>query len=157
MMRTVDEATIRAPLERVFQVAADVEGWPARLRHYRHVRMLERRPGGGVVEMAANRPFPLFNWPTWWVSDMWIEPERHAVRYRHIRGITTGMDVEWTMVARPDGAVDVTIVHEWTTGPGWPIIGMPAATLVIGPVFVHGIASRTLAGLKASLEAPVRA
>ena len=28
-----------------------------------------------------------------------------------------------------------------------PVVGAPAATLVIGPVFVHGIASRTLAGL----------
>ena len=30
-----------------------------------------------------------------------------------------------------------------------PVVGAPAATLVIGPVFVHGIASRTLAGLAA--------
>ena len=29
----------------------------------------------------------------------------------------------------------------------WPLIGVFAATAVIGPVFIHGIASRTLAGL----------
>jgi hypothetical protein len=33
-----------------------------------------------------------------------------------------------------------------------PFIGIPAATLVIGPVFIHGIASRTLAGLAAAAE-----
>jgi hypothetical protein len=40
----------------------------------------------------------------------------------------------------------VRIVHVWD-GPRWPLIGPFAATQVIGPVFVHGIASRTLAGL----------
>jgi hypothetical protein len=32
-------------------------------------------------------------------------------------------------------------------GPDWPLIGEFAATNIIGPVFVHGIASRTLRGL----------
>jgi coenzyme Q-binding protein COQ10 len=45
----------------------------------------------------------------------------------------------------------VRIVHVWD-GPAWPAVGSPAATLVIGPVFVHGIASRTLAGLAAHAE-----
>lgn len=153
MMRTVDHATVRADADRVFAVASDVERWPALLAHYRWVRMLERREGGGLVEMSANRPFPFFQWPTWWVSEMWIEPARRAVRYRHVRGITTGMDVEWAIVPRADGLVDVTIVHEWS-GPRWPLIRRPAAEWVIGPVFVHGIASRTLAGLKQHLEQP---
>ena len=34
----------------------------------------------------------------------------------------------------------------------WPLIGRLAAQLVIGPVFVHGIASRTLAGIRARAE-----
>jgi hypothetical protein len=47
--------------------------------------------------------------------------------------------------------VAIELVHDWT-GPRWPLIGPAAATLVIGPVFVRGIASRTLAGLKRRLE-----
>jgi hypothetical protein len=43
----------------------------------------------------------------------------------------------------------VRIVHSWD-GPRWPLIGIFAATTVIGPLFVHGIASRTLAGLGAA-------
>ena len=82
------------------------------LPHYRWVRMLERRPGGGIVEMSANRPFGPLDWPTWWVSEMWIEPARHVVRYRHVRGVTTGMDVEWKLRETAAG-IDVTIVHEW--------------------------------------------
>lgn len=149
-MRTVDQLLWRAPVEQAFAVASEVERWPDRLAHYRWVRILERRPDRAIVEMSANRPFGALNWPTWWVSEMWLEPGRHTVRYRHIRGITRGMEVEWRLEPRADGT-DVTIVHEWD-GPAWPLIRRPAAEWVIGPVFVHGIASRTLLGLGKFVE-----
>lgn len=144
-MITVDELRIAAAPDAVFSAAADVERWPSILGHYRWVTMLQRRPDGGVVEMSANRPFGPLNWPTWWVSEMWIDRSRMEVRYTHVRGITRGMDVVWRIV--PDGSGShVTIVHTWT-GPRWPLISWIAANWVIGPVFVHGIASRTLAGI----------
>lgn len=149
-MRIVDRSTVYAPIDRVFRVAADVERWPNILAHYRWVRMLERTAAGGLVEMAAWRDFGPVRYPTWWVSRMQVLPEQHAIRYEHVRGITRGMDVEWRL--RQDGkAVDVTIVHEWT-GPSWPLIGRVAANWVIGPVFIHAIASRTLAGVKRKAE-----
>ncbi|HYL28880.1 MAG TPA: SRPBCC family protein, partial [Gemmatimonadales bacterium] len=95
MMRTEDRLFMRAPVDRVFRAAAEVERWPELLSHYRWVRMLERRTDGGVVEMAAWRPFGRVNYPTWWVSEMWVDRTAAVVRYRHVRGITTGMDVEW--------------------------------------------------------------
>jgi ribosome-associated toxin RatA of RatAB toxin-antitoxin module len=152
-MLAVDRIVIQAPLGSVFAVASDVERWPEFLPHYRWVRVLERRPGGALVEMAAWRPFGRFRYPAWWVSEMEIVPES-AVRYRHVRGITRGMDVAWRFVPGPDG-VEVTIEHRWR-GPAWPFIGRLAAEWVIGPVFVHGIASRTLAGVKRRVEAARR-
>ncbi len=149
-MRTEDRLVMQAPLGRVFAAAADVERWPQLLGHYRWVRMLERRADGGIVEMAAWRPFGVFNYPTWWVSEMWVDRAALAVRYRHIRGITAGMDVEWRLASTEVGT-EVTIVHEWR-GPAWPLIRRPAADWVIGPVFVHGIASRTLAGIRRAVE-----
>lgn len=149
-MRTVDHIAIRAPLERVFAVAADVERWPSFLPHYRWVRVLDRTRDRKRVEMAAWRPFGPMRYPTWWISEMWVEPGR-AVRYRHVEGITRGMDVEWRFVPESEG-VAVTIVHQWA-GPRWPLIGRPAAEWLIGPVFIHGIASRTLAGVKRRAEA----
>jgi hypothetical protein len=147
-MRLLDAVTIAAPPERVWPHAVAVERWPDFLPHYRWVVRLEGEAGGdGVVDMAAWRPFGAgLNWPTWWTSRIWVDPRQHVVRYRHIAGITRGMDVEWRLVARPDGGTDVTIVHEWP-GPRWPLIGGLAARTVIGPVFIHGIAARTLAGL----------
>jgi hypothetical protein len=75
-----------------------------------------------------------------------------SIRFRHIRGITTGMDVEWQFEPLNDGRLcRVRILHMWN-GPRWPLIGVVAARLVIGPIFVHGIASRTLAGLAGVAE-----
>jgi ribosome-associated toxin RatA of RatAB toxin-antitoxin module len=152
-MRTIDTIAIAAPPERVFAAARDVERWPAILSHYRWVRFTERRRDGGIVEMAAWRPFGIARWPTWWVSDMAIDDAGRMIRYRHVRGITRGMDVAWRVMPRAGGTA-VEIVHEWD-GPAWPLISRPAANLVIGPVFIHGIASRTLAGIKRHAEGVV--
>src|SRR4028119_424155 len=76
---------------------------------------------------------------------------RPGVLYRHVDGITTGMDVEWSFTGLPDGTTRVKIVHEWATGPRWPIPGGARRVIgdaVIGPVFIHHVASRTLAGIK---------
>jgi ribosome-associated toxin RatA of RatAB toxin-antitoxin module len=134
----------------VFQAARTVERWPDILSHYRYVRVLERSAECDIVEMSANRPFGLLQWPTWWTSEMRVDPNRLEVRYRHIRGITRGMDVTWRLV--PDGTgTRVSIVHEWD-GPRWPLISKVAANWVIGPVFIHAIASRTLAGIAKHVE-----
>lgn len=145
-MIQVDRRDVRAPLARVLACAADVERWPEWLAHYRWVRFLDRHAdGGGVVEMAAWRAFGPLRYPVWWVSEMRVDRDAPAVRYRHVGGMTRGMNVEWTM-APADGAVRVTITHRWS-GPAWPVVGPAAAALVIGPVFIHGIAQRTLAGV----------
>ena len=149
-MTTVDAAHVAAPLPLIFELARDVERWPEHLAHYRFVRFT-RRDGrdGGIVEMSANRPFGVFDWPTFWRSEMETIPlapmQSPAIRFRHIGGITTGMDVVWEFAPRGSGT-DVRIVHVWN-GPPLPLVGTLAARAVIGPVFVHGIASRTLAGL----------
>jgi len=155
-MLTVDRIFIRAPVERVFQVAADIERWPELLPHYRWVRFLERQPSGGVVEMAAWRPFGPVRYPTWWVSRMTIDRPAREIRYNHLRGITRGMDVLWRLAARDgsgEAGAEVAVEHTWAGLP-WPLVGGVIAQLVIGPVFVHGIASRTLAGIKRAVEHP---
>ncbi len=148
---TIDEQVVRAPMARIFEIAWRVEHWPAYLSHYRFVRFRSRATdGGGLVEMSANRPFGPVGWPTWWLSEMSVDHDTPLVRFKHVGGITTRMDVAWEFVP-VDNGTRVRIVHTWE-GPHWPIIGGFAATAVIGPVFVHGIASRTLAGLAKAAE-----
>lgn len=151
-MRTVDEEHCNAPPDLCFRVAADVEGWPRILSHYRWVRF-QRKDGfaEGLVEMAAWRPFGPLKYPTWWVSEMRHDPDGRRVLYKHVDGITRGMDVRWEVRPLPGGGSHLRIVHEWE-GPDWPFVGPLAADLVIGPHFVSHIAGRTLAGVRREAE-----
>ena len=155
MMTTIDELFVRAPADICFNVAADVERWPVILPHYRWVRFHDKRAfGEGTVEMSAWRAFPAgIKYPTWWVSEMHVKADEPAVYYRHIDGITRGMDVKWEFQPRGHETF-IRIVHTWD-GPAWPLIRSIAANLVIGPHFVSAIAQRTLAGVAREAESRV--
>lgn len=102
--------------------------------------------------MAAWRPFPAgISYPTWWVSDMHVDEHMPAVYYKHIDGVTRGMDVVWEFHPEADNRTHIRIVHDWP-GPMWPLIGGLAANLVIGPHFISAIAQRTLAGVAHEAE-----
>lgn len=155
-MHTHNQTIFRAPFRASLEAAVDVESWPEILPHYRDVRFVRRDgPGRGRVRMAAFRHFGPVPYPTWWVSEMVTDFNEGTVRYRHVEGITRGMDVLWRLERR-NGSTEVTVLHEWE-GPDWPLIGRFAADRIIGPHFVRVIADRTLAGLKRRLERPLRA
>lgn len=147
---------MRAAPEACFRAGADVERWPEWLPHYRWVRFQRKEGfGTGRVEMAARRPLGPLPWPVWWVSEMRIEPERPAVLYRHVEGITTGMDVEWTFEEAGDDTTLVRIVHDWPAGPAWPLpeaLRQGIGNRIIGPGFIHHVASRTLRGIRRHVE-----
>lgn len=149
-MTILDEHRMSAPANICFRVAADVERWPDILPHYRRVRFREQRGfGTGRVEMAAWRDFagPV-RYPTWWVSDMHVAEDEPAVFYRHVDGITRGMDVKWSFSPASTDTTLVRITHTWD-GPPWPLIGPLAWRLIIAQHFVSAIAQRTLAGVAA--------
>jgi hypothetical protein len=152
-MITIDERVVHAPAHLCFQAAADVERWPAILPHYRWVRFHEKHSfGNGIVEMAAWRRFPAgLSYPTWWVSQMRVAENEPAVYYKHVAGITRGMDVKWQFDNRGDETF-IRLFHTWD-GPRWPLIGSLAANLIIGPHFVSAIAQRTLEGVAREAEA----
>jgi ribosome-associated toxin RatA of RatAB toxin-antitoxin module len=155
-MYTVDEIVMDAPLDICFQAAADVEGWPEALPHYRWVHFQQREAfGTGRVEMAARRHFGPLPYPVWWVSDMRLDQQAPAVLYRHVDGITTGMEVIWSFREVEGERTHVKIVHDWDGGPAWPLprfLRKWIADLVIGPVFIHHVASRTLKGIRGKAE-----
>jgi ribosome-associated toxin RatA of RatAB toxin-antitoxin module len=156
-MHTVDEIEVDGSLEACFRAGADVERWPDILPHYRWVRFRRKDAfGTGEVEMAARREFGPLPYPVWWVSEMRLDEERPAVHYRHVDGITKGMDVEWTFEPLSGGRTRIRIVHAWKGGPAWPLPGFgrrAVADRIIGPVFIQNVAGRTLAGIRRSVEA----
>ncbi|HEU5316590.1 MAG TPA: SRPBCC family protein [Chloroflexota bacterium] len=146
-MRTSTSILMRAPAERIYPLAAEVERWPELLPHYRWVTVLEQDASGRrkLVEMAARR-----GWiPVSWQAVQQLHPETPAIHFRHVGGITTGMDVTWRFEP-VEGATRVTIDHRLDLA--WPFIGVVVAERVIGPHFVHHIAGLTLARIKRLVE-----
>jgi hypothetical protein len=131
----------------VLRLASRVENWPRILAHYRRVYVLADRPEGRIVEMSAWRdPFPV---PVRWRAIQRVDGAASRVLYRHIGGVTRGMEVEWSIV-QAGQAVNVTIVHRFA--PPWPWPGPWIARRIVCGFFVHVIADRTLAGIKLAAE-----
>ena len=146
-MHAENSIVMYADLDRIVALAADVERWPAILPHYRWVRLLE---GGGdrkVVEMAARRDWIPVRWRA--IQEIDRAGSTPVIRFRHIRGVTRGMDVAWTF-APVNGGHLVRISHEFQ--PPWPVVGGFVADRVIGPRFVGNIAGKTLAVIKRVAE-----
>lgn len=137
---------IRAPLERVFALGAEIERWPERLPHYRFVRPVPDPDGRRRFAMGARRgPIPVR-----WEAIQEPRPADRRIAFRHTGGVTRGMEVAWILTPLPEGRVDVRIRHELHLG--WPLIGRFAADRVIGPQFIEPIARRTLRTIKAIAE-----
>ena len=135
-----------APYERIFELAADVERWPAVLPHYRYVRPLPAANGDRQFAMGARRgPIPVS-----WSAVQRPLPEERRIEFHHTGGVTRGMDVAWRFESAGDGW-EVSIEHELELG--WPIIGAFAAERIIGPQFIEAIAGRTLRTIKRIAEA----
>lgn len=147
MLHTIDEIVAFAPLERVFELAADVERWPALLPHYRYVRPITagRAPGARAYAMGATRS----GIPVRWSAVQRREWEALRIAYHHVAGITRGMDVEWRFEPGV-GGVRVTIEHRLVRG--WPLVASPLGQVLVGELFVRNVARRTLRGIKREAE-----
>jgi hypothetical protein len=128
-------------------LAADVERWPVILPHYRWVRLLDGEGDRKLVEMAARRGYIPIRWRAWQAIDR--SGPTPVITYRHVWGVTRGMNVAWTFAPDPDG-VQVAIAHDFS--PEWPMVGNFVADAIIGPHFVEFVARRTLGRIKQVVE-----
>jgi hypothetical protein len=144
-METTNEILIHAPTSAVFALAADTERWPLILPHYRWVRRLRGTDDHKVVEMAARRDW----YPVRWVAVQHNFPEENRITFRHVRGISRGMNVEWRLTSTADGTA-VQIWHEFRSS--IPIVGGIFARRIVGQLFVSNIAGKTLRQIKRLAE-----
>jgi len=152
-LHTENEILIQADAAEVYGLAAPVERWPKILPHYRWVRVLEDDgEGRRLVEMAALRDFI----PVRWRAEQRLFPDVPHITFRHVGGLTRGMEVEWAFAPQGDGAVRVSILHDLPRLAGWPLIGGLVADEVVGPFFVSNIAGKTLGRIKELAEAGAR-
>lgn len=128
---------MRAPYERIFPLAAEIERWPEILPHYRYVRPVPDPNGERRFAMGARRgPIPVR-----WEAIQRPRPDERMIEFVHTGGVTHGMWVAWRFEERGD-VIDVSIEHRLELG--WPLIGGVVASHVIGPQFIEAIAGRTL-------------
>ena len=143
-MRTENSIVIRAPLEKIFETTANLLSWPALLPHYRWIHVLQVGQDGMIVKMAARR-----GWlPIQWTSRYRIESSARELHFEHLKAFTRGMRVVWTYQPTTDGVL-VTISHELDRT---SVAGRWFARVVLGKLFIHPVASRTLLHFKRYLE-----
>ena len=148
-MRSTLSIEIEAPPRLVFELARDVERWPALLPHYLAVRAEERHPDGAVTaRMTAVRAVVSrlgYGIPVAWRARTWAEEAELRLRFVHRGGATGGMDVTWRIEPTATGCL-VSIDHDFRPRlPGWAAL--------VTRLFVTPIATRTLAAFKAIAEA----
>lgn len=146
-MKSVMRIEVRAPAQRIFDLAADVERWPRILPHYRFVRRIAAPHGERRFAMGARRgPIPVR-----WEAIQRPLPRQGTIEFVHTGGVTRGMQVAWRLVERGDGTTEVSIEHDLRLR--WPLLGEWAGDHLIGPHFIEAIAGRTLRTIKALAEA----
>src|SRR3954468_10460687 len=147
-MHKTNSIIMHAPKMSIFETAANLELWPKILPHYRYIHYLERSPNRNIVVMAARRS----GIPIKWTSEEIIDRERVEVHFNHLKAFTKGMHVVWTFNETPDG-VRVEIVHDMR----FRIAALsPIAEPIIGNLFIHPVASRTLRCMKDYLESATK-
>jgi len=152
-MQSTVAVEVRAPASLVFELARDVERWPALLPHYVRATVLARHADGSLtarmIAVRAIAPGIGLGLPVAWRSRVWAREDPPGLRFVHLGGATDGMDVSWRLVPNDTGC-RVAIEHEFR-----PRIGIWA--WVIDRLFVRPIARRTLASFKAIAEAAAAA
>jgi len=122
-----------------------VERWPSLHRAYRWCRVLARTPDGLVFEMTGR----IRGWPARWTAVQERQPAANRLVFQHIKGITTGMRVAWSLSPQRGGTA-VIIEHELIMR--WPLVGRAISDLIVGPVFIDWIARQTLSAIKQAAE-----
>jgi ribosome-associated toxin RatA of RatAB toxin-antitoxin module len=148
-MEMTTRVKMLADRDTIFELAAAVEEWPRILPHYRWVRLLRNEGRRRVVEMAASRD----GIPVRWTAVQELDLAERRITFRHIKGITRGMEVAWTLTPHEQG----TLVEIWHAfRPRWPFVPDALVSLVVGQFFVENIASKTLRHIKALAEERAR-
>jgi uncharacterized membrane protein len=142
---TRNTVEIAAPAGVVYALGSQTERWPEILPHYRYVRVIEEHGDLRLVAMGAWQDV----FPIGWVAEQTNDPRTPHIAFRHVRGWTRGMDVEWIFEPYA-GGTRVTIEHRLTFR--FPLAAEWLGKHVVSDYFVHGVAAKTLARMKQLAE-----
>ncbi len=130
----------------IFQLAADIQDWPAILPHYRYMHVKESTATHKLADFGASRD----GFPVSWSATQDLFPEENRIEFFHVGGATKGMQVEWRLEKRKHSVL-ATIEHrlEYPI----PVLGKLISKYIVGRLFVENIASKTLHCFKKRIEA----
>ncbi len=144
-MRSTASIWIAAPPAQAFDLVSDLGRWKSRLPHYRYVRILDQSDGTTRAAMSARR-----GWiPVFWEALKTQDPGARTIRFRHVRGITRGMDVVWSFTPER-GGTRALVEHDLDFRV--PLVGEWLAERVIAREFIEPIVAKTLACFRAIAE-----
>jgi aromatase len=146
---------IEAQPSRVFELASDIARWPELLPHYRKVTIQSRKGNRTLAQMTATRKFGPISLPVTWQAEEWPDSANPAdlqLHFRHVRGVTRGMDVTWHIRPAADSGAASYVTIEHLFSRPLPIVGPDVLPKFIDRFFVKPIASRTLATFKRLAE-----
>lgn len=146
-MYAENSIVMRGDWQRIWELSSQIERWPEHLPHYRRVTI--NRSAKDNLEREAYMSAWRDILPVSWLSMQYLQPNADASRarvfYKHIGGVTKGMEVVWAFEPLGDDSYRVIITHEWQ--PKWPLVGGIASHL-IGELIIKNIADKTLARVK---------
>jgi len=115
------------------------------LPHYRYVRVLAEDGPKRTVEMArGTAPCAALDGRTN------HDAARPHIAFHHVKGPTRGMDVEWIFTALDATHTRVQIVHRLAFQ--FPVAAEFLGKFVVSDIFIHGVATKTLAHMKRLAE-----
>jgi len=134
-----------APPGRCFDLVSDLRLWPTALPHYRYVRILSVSEAGTHAAMSARRGLV----PVFWEALQTTDIPSRTIRFRHVRGVTRGMEVIWSF-EEERGGTRARVHHQLDFR--FPVIGRWLADRIIAREFIEPIVAKTLGCFRALVE-----
>ena len=92
--------------------------------------------------------------PLRWMARQTNDPHGPHIAFHHTGGPARGMDVEWIFTPLGAARTEVRIVHRLAFV--FPIAAEFLGKAVVSDIFIHGVATKTLACMKALAERGAR-
>ena len=135
---------IQSSPRELFALVSDLDRWEQNLPHYRYVKVLRRTHETTHAAMSARRgAIPVF-----WEAIQTVDHEAQTIRFRHVRGITRGMEVLWSFTPEGNGTV-ARVDHDLELRVP---LGRWLAERIIAHEFIEPIVKKTLGCFRAIAE-----
>jgi coenzyme Q-binding protein COQ10 len=134
---------IEGPIEKVYELAKDMEAYPDFMPDVESVKVIERQPHRTVTEWETS----VDGTPILWTEEDRFDDENFVIDYQLIEGDLDKFEGQWRFV-RSGGGTQVTLTVDYD-------FGIPELTNLIGPTLEQKVGENSemmLEGMKRRIE-----